>query len=416
MLAADTHLDARTRCPTALGSDADQVADAVLVEADKGIGLEDALVHIGLQEPAGVVAADAEGGLGQVVGAEAEELGVFGQVGGAQCGAGQFDHGADKVFDPVAGLGKDGLGGAVGQFAQIFHLQPEGDQRVHDLGDGGLGRGLFHLQRRLEDGADLHLIDFRIGDAQPATPVAEHGIGLVQFLRPALQLGGVEALRDRQRIDLGVGVGDELVQRRVEQAHGDRQAGHDGEQFNEIGLLERRDLRQRQTAAGLVIGQDHLAHGGDAGVVEEHVLGPAQADTLGPEATSRLRIQRRLGIGAHLQASDLVGPGHQGLEITGQLRLDHGHGPVKHLALRAVDGDDVAGPEGTATGGEGPGPVVDRQLIDAADAGPPHAARHHSGMAGHAAPRRDDAAGRMHAVDVFRRSLLAHQDDGVAQL
>src|SRR5690606_17555193 len=47
VLAADAHLDALARGPAPLGGDADQVADAVLVEADEGIGLEDALLHVG---------------------------------------------------------------------------------------------------------------------------------------------------------------------------------------------------------------------------------------------------------------------------------------------------------------------------------------------------------------------------------
>jgi hypothetical protein len=49
--------------------------------------------------------------------------------------------------------------------------------------------------------------------------------------------------------------------------------------------------RQRGAAAGLVFGQDHLAHGADALGVEEHVLGAAEADALGAE------LPRRLGIG-----------------------------------------------------------------------------------------------------------------------
>ena len=34
---------------------------------------------------------------------------------------------------------------------------------------------------------------------------------------------------------------------------------------------------------GLVVGQDHLPHGDDPLVAEEHVLGAAQADALGAE-------------------------------------------------------------------------------------------------------------------------------------
>ena len=57
-----------------------------------------------------------------------------------------------------------------------------------------------------------------------------------------------------------------------------------------------------------------------------------------------------------------------------------------------------------------------RQFARAGDAGAPHAACHDGRVAGHAAPRRDDAARRVHAVDVLGAGFLAHQDDGVAQL
>jgi hypothetical protein len=40
----------------------------------------------------------------------------------------------------------------------------------------------LHVQRRLEDGAGLHLGDLGVGDAQAAAAVAEHGVELVQFL------------------------------------------------------------------------------------------------------------------------------------------------------------------------------------------------------------------------------------------
>src|SRR5438105_57634 len=80
VLAADAELGVGALGAAALGGDADQVADALLVEADEGVLLEDALVDIGVEEPPRVVAADAEGCLGQVVGAEGEELGVLRQV------------------------------------------------------------------------------------------------------------------------------------------------------------------------------------------------------------------------------------------------------------------------------------------------------------------------------------------------
>ena len=61
--------------------------------------MEDALRDVGGEELAGVVARQAERRLGQVVGAEGEELGVLGDLVGAQRGARQLDHGADQVLE-----------------------------------------------------------------------------------------------------------------------------------------------------------------------------------------------------------------------------------------------------------------------------------------------------------------------------
>ena len=70
MLAADAELDAGAGGAAALGGNGDQLADALDIDADEGIARIDALLDIGPQEPPRVVAADAERGLGQVVGTE----------------------------------------------------------------------------------------------------------------------------------------------------------------------------------------------------------------------------------------------------------------------------------------------------------------------------------------------------------
>ena len=48
MLAADAELDVRPRGPPPLGGHADQVADALDIEGDERIALEDALVDLGV--------------------------------------------------------------------------------------------------------------------------------------------------------------------------------------------------------------------------------------------------------------------------------------------------------------------------------------------------------------------------------
>ena len=113
----------------------DQLADALDVEADERVAREDALLDIDGQEPAGIVAAEAQGGLGEVVGAEAEELGLLGDLAGAQGGAGQLDHRADQIVDAAALLGEHRRGGAVDQLLDDLQLGPGRDQRHHHFGN-----------------------------------------------------------------------------------------------------------------------------------------------------------------------------------------------------------------------------------------------------------------------------------------
>ena len=90
--------------------------------------------------------------------------------------------------------------------------------------------------------------------------------------------------------NLGIRARQEFVQRRVEQADRHRQTRHEAEQRGEIGPLRRQQLGERGAAAIRVRRHDHFAHGDDTLVVEEHVLGAAQADPLRPEAERRLGI------------------------------------------------------------------------------------------------------------------------------
>ena len=129
------------------------------------------------------------------------------------------------------------------------------------------------------------------------------------------------------------------MQRRIEQADGDRQARHDLEDLGEIGALFGQQLGERGAAARLVVGQDHLAHGGDARGVEEHMLGAAQADALGAELARGAAVGGVSALARTFSRRTLVGPDHQRAEIAGQLGLHGRHRADHHLAGRAVDGD-----------------------------------------------------------------------------
>ena len=74
--------------------------------------------------------------------------------------------------------------------------------------------------------------------------------------------------------------------------------------------LHGQQLGERLLATLDVVGEDHLAHGGDAVAAEEHVLRAAEADALRAEGDGVGRLVGLVGVGAHQQLAPLVGPLH----------------------------------------------------------------------------------------------------------
>ena len=140
------------------------------------------------------------------------------------------------------------------------------------------------------------------------------------------------------------------------------------------------------------------------------MLGAAEADALGAEGSRLAGVRGRVGVGAHLHPPDRVGPSHQGGEIAGHLGLNHRHGALHDLAGSAVDGEDVAPLQRDAARGHRLARIVDADRAGARDAGLAHAARDHRRMRRHAAARRHEAFGGVHAVNVLGARLDAHQD------
>ena len=77
VLTADTAVQLGTGSFTVLHSHLHQLANAVTIQLGEGIVLKDLGVIVSVQELTGVITAEAVGHLGQVVGAEAEELSFF---------------------------------------------------------------------------------------------------------------------------------------------------------------------------------------------------------------------------------------------------------------------------------------------------------------------------------------------------
>src|SRR3546814_1722742 len=105
------------------------------------------------------------------------------------------------------------------------------------------------IDRRLENGARLHFVDFRISDTQSASAMSKHGIKLMQFSGAAFQRFHADAGSLSHFSELCLSMRQKFVERRVEQPDCDRKAGHHAENPREIAALLRKQLCQRLPSA-----------------------------------------------------------------------------------------------------------------------------------------------------------------------
>ena len=283
-------------------------------------------------------------------------------------------------------------------------------QRHHDF---HLDRNaaFFDVHGRLDDGACLHLGDFRIGVAQAASAVAEHRVHFVERIDARLDFVVADIhLRCHFALALLV-LRNEFVQRRVEQADGDGIAVHHLEERFEVAALHRQQLGERHAAAGFVIGENHLAHGLDTGIFEKHVFRAAETDTLRTERECRPGVAGGVGVGAYPHYRILLGQ----VEEFGEIVVEFG-GLGRYLAeidfaRRAVQGNPVALPDEGVAYADGPGFIVYDELSGTRYAAFAHAAGHYGRVRGHASAGRQDTLRRIHAAEVFGRGFDAHEDD-----
>jgi hypothetical protein len=118
----------------------------------------------------------------------------------------------------------------------------------------------------------------------------------VQPLHDGLERGRLHLELPGQRLDLGGLLGQEFMQRRIQEADGDRVALHRPEDGLEVAALHGEKLGQRTLSPRDVLGDDHLPHGEEPVAGKEHVLGAAQADALGAEVAPTVGVGRRVGV------------------------------------------------------------------------------------------------------------------------
>ena len=133
------------------------------------------------------------------------------------------------------------------------------------------------------------------------------------------------------------------MQRRVEQPDRDGQPVHDASSSSTKSARCSGSSASSAAVARLVgVGEDHPLDE-HAPVAEEHVLGAAQPDALGPEATRPRRVVAGVGVRAHPQAPDAIGVGQQPVDRTQQVgRLLVGLGRERRRAPRRGSGRPVS--------------------------------------------------------------------------
>ena len=118
--------------------------------------------------------------------------------------------------------------------ASLLPGHGEGDHDLHD----GVASHADPFQSRFHEGPDLHGVQTGLDHPEAHPSGAQHRVelvpGLGRFPQPSLFLG--QAHRGVFEGQL-LGVGQELVQWRVEQADGHRQAVHGLEDLPEVSLL-----------------------------------------------------------------------------------------------------------------------------------------------------------------------------------
>ena len=176
----------------------------------------------------------------------------------------------------------------------------------------------FQFQSGAEDSPCLHLRDFGISITQTATTVTQHRVMFAKRFHTLLDILQAYAHGIRHFLLSLQIVGNEFVQRRVEQTNGYRTTGHRLENTLKVSLLVRQNLSQCLAASFRIFRQNHLAHSLDFLTFEEHVFRTAKTDTHRSEITCDLCIVRSIGIGTYLQFRIFISQLHQFGKITGQ--------------------------------------------------------------------------------------------------
>ena len=166
-----------------------------------------------------------------------------------------------------------------------------------------------------KDGLCLHRGNLRICNAKAATSKTQHGVNLGKRSHTLLDELQARAHLLRHRLLTFQVMWHELVERWVKESDVHRHSIHALQDAIEVVFLQRKKLGKGNLATSLVVGENHLAHGLNLVVVEEHVLRTAQPNADGAKFLCDLSIMWGVSVSANHHAGVLIAKLHEFREI-----------------------------------------------------------------------------------------------------
>ena len=219
-----------------------------------------------------------------------------------------------------------------------------------------------------------------------------------------------------QSSDVSFLSGNELVQRRIQEADGYGVTLHCFVDTLKVSLLHGLEFCQSSFTLFDGVGADHLTEHGDTILVEEHMLGTGQADAVCAKLKSFCSVCGSIGIGTYVEVAILVSPSHDAAEFTGDGSIDSGDHAFVDVTGGTVNGDEVAFFDGLAGQFELLVLFIHLDIAAAGDTAGAHAAGNDCCVAGHTAANGQDALCSLHAFDIFGAGLETDQNDFLAAL
>ena len=295
--------------------------------------------YIDRQEAPGVVARKPQCHLGQVIGTEAKKVGHFRQLIRQKSGTRNFDHRTDQIRQRHPGLLDQPVSDGASLLLEDSKFFPVDGQRMHDLGQD-LDPFFPAFDRGLDDRGHLHVEDLRVGDAQPASAMAQHGVGLVQLFAAVFDLLWIKARDLAQFFNAGIVFRRKLMQRRIDQTDRNGITVHSLKDAVEVICLERQKFRERHFTGIQRFSHDHFLDRQTAFLgIEKHMFRAAQPNAFGAHLDRVDGIIGCIRVGADVDLAKFIRPFEDRVVRVGKFRFSQRHITDVDFAGRTVEGN-----------------------------------------------------------------------------